>query len=102
MLQSGWFRSRIESLGPSGIGNRLEPLLITIRPGGSSGGRAHFCETELFAIVFAGEVWLELGDTAQLLCRGDAITIPPGTAHRWENKSGRTVQLIKVISRVAP
>lgn len=102
MLQSGWSRSQIESLGPPGIGSRLEALLITMRPGGSSGGRAHSHETELFAIVLAGEVRLELGDTTQLLRRGDAITIPPGTPHRWENKAAKAVQLIKVSPRLAP
>ncbi len=102
VLQSEWSRSRIESLGRAGIDSRLEALLITIRPGGRSGGHMHSRETELFAVVFAGEVRLQLGETAQLLRRGDAVTIPLGTPHRWENKGTKPVQLIKVIARVAP
>lgn len=101
MLQSGWSHSQIELLGPPGIGHRLEALLITIRPRGSSGGRLHAHETELFTIVFAGEVQLQIQETTQVLRRGDAITIPSGMLHRWENKSARDVQLIKVIPRLA-
>jgi XRE family transcriptional regulator, regulator of sulfur utilization len=96
-IQSGWSRSQIESLSLQGMGSRLEALLITMRRGGSSGGRLHSRETELFAIVFTGEVWLQLRETTQILRRGDAITIPPGTLHRWENKAAKPVQLVKVI-----
>ncbi len=102
VLQSEWSRSQIESLGHAGINSRLEALLITIRPGGRSGGHMHSREAELFAVVFAGEVRLQLGETAQLLRRGDAVTIPPGTPHRWENKATTPVQLIKVIARIVP
>ncbi len=102
VFQSEWSRSQIESLGHPGLDSRLEALLITIRPGGRSGGHMHSRETELFAVVFAGAVRLQLGETTQLLRRGDAVTIPPGTPHRWENKTTKSVQLIKVIPRVAP
>jgi len=101
MLQSGWSRSQIESLGPASTGSRLEALLITIRPEGFSGGRLHSRETELFAIVFSGEVWLQLDEKTSLLRRGDAITIPAGTPHRWENKARKAVQLVMVIPRMA-
>jgi XRE family transcriptional regulator, regulator of sulfur utilization len=102
VLQSEWSRSQIESLGHPGLDSRLEALLITIRPSGRSGGHMHSRETELFAIVFAGEVRLHVGETTQLLRRGDAVTIPPGTPHRWENNATKAVQLLKVIARVAP
>lgn len=102
VLQSEWSRSQIESLGHPGLDSRLEALMITIRPGGRSGGPMHSRETELFAVVFAGEVRLQLGETTQLLRRGDAVTIPPGTPHRWENNAAKAVQLLKVIARVVP
>jgi len=55
--------------------------------------------TELFAMVLAGSVRLELPDGTQVLRRGDAITIPAGTPHRWENKGTRDVQLLKITPR---
>jgi quercetin dioxygenase-like cupin family protein len=82
------------------MGSHLEALLITMASGGVSGGRLHARETELFAFVFAGDVWLELDDNSQLLLqRGDAITIPSGTLHRWENRSASAVQLLKIMAR---
>lgn len=99
MLQSGWSRSQIESLGNPGIGNRLEPLLVTIHPEGTSGSRLHVNNTELFAMVVAGSVMLELEEGTQVLRRGDAITLPPGTLHRWVNNRTKDVKLLKVIPR---
>jgi XRE family transcriptional regulator, regulator of sulfur utilization len=100
MFQSAWSRSQIESLSPHNMGSHLEALLITMASGGVSGGRLHARETELFAFVFAGDVWLELDDNSQLLLqRGDAITIPSGTLHRWENRSASAVQLLKIMAR---
>lgn len=101
ILQSEWSRAQIESLGFPAVGSKLEALLITLRSGGSSGARLHTRETELFAIVFAGEVRLHLKETVQVLRRGDAITIPPGTPHRWENTTAKDVPLLKVIPRLA-
>ena len=98
-LQSGWSRSQIETLGPRGIGSKFEVLMITMRPGGSSGARLHAGETELCTIVFSGEVQLQLGKTTQVLWAGDAITIPAGTPHRWENQAASVVQLLMVIAR---
>ena len=99
MLQSGWSRSQIESLGNPGIGNRLEALLVTMRPEGTSGTRMYTSNTEMFMMVLAGSVMLELVDGTQVLRRGDAITIPASMPHRWENKGTKDVQLLKVTSR---
>lgn len=81
------------------IGNRLEALLVTMRPKGTSGKRMYPSNTELFAMVLAGSVRLELADGTQVLRRGDAITIPAGVPHRWENKGSKDVQLLKVTPR---
>ena len=99
MLQSAWSRSQIESLGPHNAGSKLEALMVTLRPGGTSGAGLHVRETELFAFVFAGTVALQLGESTQVLRRGDAITVPAGTPHRWENKSATAVQLLKIVAR---
>jgi transcriptional regulator with XRE-family HTH domain len=99
VLQSGWSRSQIESLGNAGIGSRIEALLVTMRPEGTSGKRMYPSNTELFAMVLAGSVRLELADGTQVLRRGDAITIPAGMPHRWENKGTKAVLLLKVTPR---
>jgi transcriptional regulator with XRE-family HTH domain len=99
VLQSGWSRSQIESLGSSGPGNRLEVLLVTMRLEGTSGSRMHRSNSEVFVMVLTGSVRLELEEGTQVLRRGDAITIPVGVAHRWENKGTKDVQLLKVSPR---
>jgi len=99
MLQSGWSRSQIESLGNTALGSRLEALLVTMRGGGISGSKLHANETELFALVLAGSVMLHLADANQVLRRGDAVVIPVGTPYRWENKGVKQVQLLLVRPR---
>lgn len=98
-LQSAWSRSQIESLGHPGVGSTFEVLMITVRPGGRSSAELHARETELCVIVFSGRVRLQLGETSHMLQRGDAITIPAGTPHRWENTAAKAVQLLKVVAR---
>jgi quercetin dioxygenase-like cupin family protein len=47
-------------------------------------------------MVIAGSVTLELADRAEVLRRGDAITIPAGIPHRWANRGTKEVQILKV------
>lgn len=101
MLQSEWSRAQIESLSHPSVTSKLEALLITLHPGGSSGGRLHTRDTELLAIVFSGTVRLQVGDTTHVLHRGDAITIPAHTLHRWENAAAKPAQLLKISPRGA-
>lgn len=98
LLRSEWSRSLIESLG-SGVGAKLEVLLITMRPGGSSGGRTHSHETDLLGIVFDGELRLQWGAISRILRRGDAVAIPPGTPHRWENRADKNVEFLTISAR---
>jgi len=102
MLQSQWSRAQIESLGDPGTDGRFEALFITLRSGGCSGVRLHTNETEILAVIFSGAVELQLRDSTQVLRRGDAITFPPATPHRWENRSREPVQILKVIARLVP
>jgi transcriptional regulator with XRE-family HTH domain len=102
VLRSQWSRAEIESVAPTMVGNRLEALFITLRPGGSSGSRLHVNETEILAVAFAGEVRLHLKDTTEMLRRGDAIAIPTATPHRWENATKKPAQLLKIIARLVP
>lgn len=99
-MQSEWSRAKIETLGPGYPESRLEGLLVTLRPGGSSGSRTHTHETEILAVIFEGELLLTLEDTVHTLQRGDAVMIPAGTPHRWQNKSAKAAQILKVNPRL--
>ena len=98
-LHSEWSHASIETLGPIHAGSRLEALLITLHTGGSSGSKVHSHETELLAVVFDGEVLLTMEDTAYTMKRGDAVTIPAGMPHRWQNKCRTAARILKVNPR---
>ena len=95
-LTSGWSRARLELLGPVGVGSVLEPVMITIAPGGASIKAPVTNGSHQFAVVFDGEVNLTLEDKQERLERGDAVTIPPGTPHRWHNTTSEPTQILIV------
>jgi transcriptional regulator with XRE-family HTH domain len=99
-LASSWSRAEIEPLGPVGGGSRLEPVMITIAPGGRSGRYAHGNPGEEFAIVFEGEVTLTLGNETIHLRRGDAVTFQSEVSRHWENTGLDPVRLVTVTTRV--
>ena len=93
---SEWSRAEIESLSPSGAAVWLEPLMITINPGGASGKKLHSKPEEEFAIVFDGQVLLNLDEKEYRLDRGDSVLIPANTLHRWANESSQSVSILTV------
>lgn len=97
-FESRWSKAEIESLGSDRAG-RIEPLLITLRAGGTSGKRPHTLPREQFAFVVSGEVTLLLDGTEQVLTMGDAVTIPAQRPFRWFNSSNGPAQLLVVSSR---
>jgi quercetin dioxygenase-like cupin family protein len=101
-LTSWWSRAQIEALTPMTAGHPFEAMLITMAAGGSSGKRLHTHPGFQLAVVFQGEVRLTLGDEARTLSRGDAVTLDPGTPHRWDNPRKTPARLVIVSSRVAP
>lgn len=99
-LTSAWSHAQIEALGPTGPGRVFEPMMITLAPGGQSGGRPYGHGGDEFAIVFEGEVRLTLGEETYRLARGDAATFPAETPHRWENVGGEPARVVIVSARV--
>lgn len=93
-ITSQWSNANLASLGRAGA--RLEPVLITIEPGGASANRAHPARQEEFAFVVEGEVVLTLGEDTHALQSGDAVTIAAGTPRAWSNKSALATQILLV------
>jgi transcriptional regulator with XRE-family HTH domain len=100
-LTSAWSRARIEGLGPAGRRHALEPVMITFSPGGRSGREMHTLSSEAIAIVFEGDLVLTLDAAAHVLHRGDTVTLPARTPHRWEN-SGDVPASVVVVALAAP
>ncbi len=107
-ITSEWSKGRIESLGTSSAGGRLESVLVTLGPGGKSGTRPYSSEREEFALIVEGSVVLALaehgrgeGDPEQeyILRSGDAVTIRAKVARRWQNLSRTPVKVVIVSAR---
>jgi quercetin dioxygenase-like cupin family protein len=97
-IPSLWSQGRIEALAPM-TGRRLEPVLISLDPGGRSGKHPFAHDTEEFAFVLAGTATLTLGPEEHVLRTGDAVTIRAQELRRWENKGRRVVRVLIVSAR---
>jgi transcriptional regulator with XRE-family HTH domain len=99
VLHSGWSRAHLEALGAGGFAGRLEPVLVTLEAGGSSGTKAYASRGEEFALVLEGDVVLTLNDSEQMLSGGDAVTIRPGSLRHWHNPGPEATRILIVSSR---
>jgi transcriptional regulator with XRE-family HTH domain len=97
-LTSGWSDAEIEAL-VSRPSARLEPILITLHPGGRSAKHPFPHPHEEFGFVLEGEVSLTLGPETHILKRGDAVTILPRESRRWENEGPRTARILLIAAR---
>ena len=101
-LTSTWSPVSIEALAPLDGSGMLEPVMITMAPGGRSGTYPAALGGEKFALIFAGEVTLTLGDEVYGLRRGDAITFTPALAYQWDNTGAERAQVVLVTLRIRP
>lgn len=84
-MASSWSKAEIEGLSLMRTGQRLESLMITLRPGGRSGPRSMANPTEQFALVLKGRPVLQLNTGELRLSRGDAVTLLPREPRLWTN-----------------
>ncbi len=101
-LTSSWSPVSIEALGPLDGAGRLEPVMITMAPGGRSGKYPTAHAGEKFALILEGEVSLTLGDEVYVLGKGDAITFAPASPHQWENTGAGSARVVIVAVRSLP
>lgn len=95
-MPSSWSSATIESLGRSSPLRRLDPLLITLEPGGRSGKHPVPHRGEEFAMVLKGRVLLQLGPDQHRLGLGDTVTLLPGELRLWVNESRGECQILLV------
>lgn len=104
IIRTAWSKARIEALGPTNPLSTLEPVMISIAPGGTSGKHAYASPRDEFAIVFKGIVSLtlqrEVESVVERLHEGDAATIRAGLPRRWENEGSDLAQIVVVSARL--
>jgi transcriptional regulator with XRE-family HTH domain len=98
-LTSAWSHATIEALGPVGGTRTLEPIMITLAPGGRSGTRPHAALGEQFALVCEGTVTLTLPGGVYVLCPGDAVSLTAETPHQWTNTGADPARVLLVTAR---
>jgi transcriptional regulator with XRE-family HTH domain len=96
---SSWSRARVESLIGTGARRPFEALCITLAPNGSSGKSLAGHNSDQFAYVLEGSLTLYLNDETHALAVGDAVVIPKGHPHRWENDGAQPSQVLFVSTR---
>ena len=101
-LSSTWSPVSLAALGPLDGSGTLEPVMLTMAPGGCSGKCPAMPGREKFALIFTGEVTLVLGDEVYSFSQGDAITFTPATAYQWDNPGTVPAQVVIVTLRVRP
>jgi transcriptional regulator with XRE-family HTH domain len=99
VLSSSWSAASVAALSPMSGHRNLEPVLITLEPGGRSGKHPAPHPAEEFAFVLEGEVALTLGPERHQLAAGDAVTILPRELRLWEN-AGKSPARVLVVSAV--
>lgn len=98
-LTSQWSKAQVEPLVPPEALQRLEGILISLKPGGRSGKEGSAQPREQLALVIEGEVVLSMAPEVHVLTAGDAAAIPANSPHCWENHTRRRVRIAVVVAR---
>ena len=86
---------RIDWIIPNAQKNLMEPILLTLSPGGKSEKIAPY-EGEGFGYVIRGGVTLNMGNKKYRVKRGESFYYKANAEHFLENASGREAVLIWV------
>lgn len=97
---SAWSHAEMAMLGSVGPRSLLEPMMITLDPGGRSGSQPTSHPGEEFAFIHEGEVTLTLAETLYHLASGDAITFQADTPHHWGNTSSAVARIVIVTAHL--
>jgi DNA-binding transcriptional MerR regulator/quercetin dioxygenase-like cupin family protein len=84
---------RWEELAKPGHG--LEPALLIVPAGGSSGG-SYTRPDELWVTILKGELVIAIGDETRILGEGDSILLEPHAVCSWHNETQSETRAIYV------
>lgn len=98
-VTSQWSKAELEGLGSGDPRVHLDPMLVTLEPGGSSGRHAYSAARDEFAFILDGEVILAHGSDEHRMMAGDAATIVSGVPRQWRNESNARARILIVTGR---
>ncbi len=93
-------RASIEPLARDLLGKKMQPLLVTLEPGGECGEHPYAsAEGEEFAMVISGTAYFEQQGKRYTLQAGDAVYYDPRLLHNWHNSDPTPAVLLIVVAQ---
>jgi transcriptional regulator with XRE-family HTH domain len=89
--------TRLEHLGKNLAGNAVQPFVVTLQPGSSSGNSTIVHTGHEFVFCLCGQVLYTIEDHTYPLKPGDSIVFESHLPHNWQNKGYEPAQLILVL-----
>ena len=90
-------KANCEVLASGMLNMQMEPLLITLKPGGETGERVNSHEGEEFGIVLKGKVELMLDDKSYTMKKGDSVYYRSTNSHKAVNIGKKKADILWVI-----
>jgi transcriptional regulator with XRE-family HTH domain len=87
-----------EGLGGESFTGYVEPFMLTLQPGASSGPFGMLHTGHEFVMCLAGQLQYEVEDQTYLLQPGDSLIFAAQLRHRWHNPSNMETKAVFVLA----
>jgi len=85
-------------LGGEAFTGRMEPFMLSLEPGASSGPFGMLHSGSEFVLCISGQIEYEVEGQRYLLKSGDSLIFAAQRRHRWKNTGNDTVQAVIVLA----
>jgi transcriptional regulator with XRE-family HTH domain len=89
--------THMQNLGKDLAGNRVQPLLITIKPGKGSGDQMIVHTGHEFVYCLEGKIHYKIEQDDYSLNQGDSLLFEAHLPHCWENIGTQTAQILLIL-----
>lgn len=91
-------KGRWEGLGGEQFTDRLEPFMLTLESGGSSGSYGMLHTGSEFVLCLEGKIEYEVEDLKYILNPGDSLIFAAQLRHRWRNVGEKISRAVIVLA----
>lgn len=89
--------ANMQNLGKDLANNSVQPFVVTLKPGASSGDRMIVHTGHEFVFCLTGKIVYKIEEEEYLLLPGDSVVFEAHLPHRWENIYPVDSQIILVL-----
>ena len=97
-VRVNFMRGLWEGLGGESFTGRIEPFMLTLENGGSSGRHAMLHTGHEFVFCLRGQLEYEVNDQVFLLESGDSLIFAAQLLHRWRNPGTTVTNAVIVLA----